>query len=545
MHKFYIAEIWQSITRVNSAGCAMKWNRRRKCRSFHRAGHARFAMECQGPPVRSPAMTSPPTPLEMAVALLREGRPIDAQELMVRELQKVEREHGRGSPAWASAQCDLGHVLLNSDQFDRAAECYRQACSGPVPANPEDRKDQITYRLNLGMALHHAGRLDEAVTELRRNVQERADFYGREHSGHAFGLEALADVLYRRGDLQEAREAAEETVATFWRDGHERVAGALALRAEILKAAGTEGPAFGGLESLPDGIVERMAVDALNRVDRADPRTAADVLADLASLLEARLGPDHQATLNVLSALANLGHHLGDQGMRIDTIRRVLASYDRQGRHEQALMTVLGLAMAYGDAGDPEEGLRAYAEARQRAERIDHPELTSQVLRNWGLALKEAGRKPEAEQRLREAVDQALRGADHEMVGRARIALGLFLQHEERLEEARSIVSDALAGMDPAHPDAVVGRSHLGAIEEGRSCGCGDMGGAIAEAFRRFVLHQLPEGLLSRFDVAVEDGDFKIQVELSREPEQEELERLDRVIQAGYADFRRRLTTRV
>ncbi|MFC5754915.1 tetratricopeptide repeat protein [Actinomadura rugatobispora] len=490
-------------------------------------------------------MTSPPTPLDMAVALLREGRPIDAQELMVRELQKIEREHGRGGPAWASAQCDLGHVLLNSDQFDRAAECYRQACSGPVPADQEHRKDQITYRLNLGMALQHAGRLDEAADELRRNVQERMAFYGREHAGYAFGLEALADVLYRRGDLREALEAAEETVATFWRDGHERVAGALAQRAEILKAAGSEGPAFTGLEPLPDEIIERMALEAVNRIDRADPQTGAAVLTDLASLLEARLGPDHQATLNALSTLANLGHHLGDQRMRIETIRRVLASYDRQGAHEQALMTVLGLAMAYGDAGDTDAGLHEYAQALARAQRIDRPEMTSQVLRNWGLALKEAGRKEEAERRLREAVTEALRGADHEMLGRARIALGLFLQHEERLEEARSIVSEALAGMDPAHPDAVVGRSHLGAIAEGRSCGCGDMGGAVAEAFRQFVVHQLPAGLLSRFDVTVEDGDFKIQVELSREPEPEELERLDRVIQTGYADFRRRLTARV
>ena len=483
--------------------------------------------------------------MDMAVALLREGRPVEAQELMVRELQRVEREHGRGSPAWASAQCDLGHVLLNCEQFDRAADCYREACSGPLPEDPEDLKDRITYRLNLGVALTHAGRLDEAAAELRRNLDERLAFYGREHAGYAYGLEPLADVLYRRGELGEARQAAEEAVAILRQDGHPRVAGALALRAEIITASGAGDAAFAGVEGLPDELVEQVADEVQNRLRRTDPRTAAALLEDLAALLEARLGPDHQATLNTLSRLANVGRDLGDHRMRIATIRRVLDSYDRQGRREEALMAMQGLAMAEFDSGRTDAGLTSYAQALKRAQVVDRPEVTSQVLRNYGLALKEAGQADEAERRLREAVTEALRGADHEMLGRARIALGLFLQHQGRLEEARAIVAEALEGMDPAHPDAVVGRSHLGAIEEGRSCGCGDMGGAVAEAFRRFVMHQLPEGLLRRFDVAVQDGDFKINVELSREPEPGELERIDRVIKTGYAEFRRRLTAGV
>ena len=48
---------------------------------------------------------------------------------MARELQAVTAKHGRGSVAWASAQCDLGNVLLNADQLDRAIECYRNAGS--------------------------------------------------------------------------------------------------------------------------------------------------------------------------------------------------------------------------------------------------------------------------------------------------------------------------------------------------------------------------------------------------------------------------------
>jgi hypothetical protein len=126
-------------------------------------------------------------PFDMACALLREGRLADAEQLMVKELQAAERRHGRGSPEWASAQCDLGNILLGGDQPKRAVECFRSACSGPVPKEPGARKDYLTYQLNLGLVLATTGRLDEAETELRRNLQERLAFYGREHAGYTSG----------------------------------------------------------------------------------------------------------------------------------------------------------------------------------------------------------------------------------------------------------------------------------------------------------------------------------------------------------------------
>ncbi len=174
----------------------------------------------------------------MAYSLLQEGRLADAERLMVKELQVAEQRYGRGSEEWASAQCDLGNVLLGGDQANRAVEYFRSACSGPLPEGPEARKAYLTYQLNLGVALTMTGRLDEAETELRRNLQERLAFYGRQHAGYAFGLEAVADVLLQRGKIGEARVVIEETLGNFWRNGHERIATALALRAEIVTAGG-------------------------------------------------------------------------------------------------------------------------------------------------------------------------------------------------------------------------------------------------------------------------------------------------------------------
>ncbi|GAA2586885.1 tetratricopeptide repeat protein [Actinomadura fulvescens] len=487
-------------------------------------------------------MTS--SPADMAFALLREGRAVEAQELIVRELQAVEARQGRGGAAWTSLQCDLGNVLINSGQPGRAVECFRAACAGPPPADPAEHKDYLTYRLNLGLALQAAGQPAEAEAELRRGAEERLAFYGREHAGYAFGLEPLADVLLANGDPGQARQVADEALANFWNNGHERTASALALRAEIMSAEGVPGGLFQGIEQLPDELVEQTALTVLDRAGRGDPRALWPVVTDLVAALEARLGPDHQATLNALSMLANLGRDAGDPAGRVAAIRRVMTSYERQGRLEDALMAAQGLAMAYGDAGDEAAALRTYADALALAERVDRPELTSQILRNWGLALSEAKRPAEAEPRLADAVTQARRGADPEMLGRALIALGLFLQHQERLTEAMSVTREGLALMDPAHPDAVMGSSHLGAMERGQGCGCGDLGGAVAEAFRQFVIGQLPRDLLLDFSVEIVDGDFKLNVELRREPTEGELEQLDRIIQTAHAEFRRRLSAR-
>jgi hypothetical protein len=56
-------------------------------------------------------------------------------------------------------------------------------------------------------------------------------------------------------------------------------------------------------------------------------------------------------------------------------------------------MAELGLASAL----TPDAALRTYESAHARAERIDRPELRSQVLRNWGLALRDAGQAAPAE----------------------------------------------------------------------------------------------------------------------------------------------------
>jgi tetratricopeptide (TPR) repeat protein len=432
--------------------------------------------------------------------------------------------------------CDLGNALLRNDQPDRAADCFRQAVS-VKPRDDESRKERLTYLTNLGVALSRAGRDREAEKELRRGLKERLAFYGREHAGYAFGLEPLAHLLRQRGKLRDARPVADEAVANLWRNGHAKLASALALRAAIIQASGTGEPLFTGLQQLPDEVVAEVGL-AVIRMTGPDEPVSEPLLTGMIAALDKRLGPDHQATLNALSTLANLG---GDG--QTETIERVLASYDRQDRQEDALTAELGLALTL----PPVAAFRTYESAYARAERIGRPELLSQVLRNWGLALKEAGEVGPAEQRLTEALHQGRLGSDNETLGRAAVALGIFVQHQERLPEAQTVLEEGLAALDPVHPDAIVGHGHLGAARDGLTCGCdpGYMSDSLTAAFRGFVLARLPAAdLIDRVHVSIADGEFQIEVALRREPADGEIDRLNEVFTTAHAEFRSRLRRR-
>ena len=492
-------------------------------------------------------MSDTRTPFDAAQALIQRGRIVDAEALMVRELDTVAMRNGVGTPQWASTQCDLGNVLTNAGQMDRAVDCFRAAVSVSPRDYPALAKDHLTYRSNLGTALRLAGRLDEAEREMRAGVQGRMEFYGREHAGYAFGLEPLVELLVQRGDLMSARTVVEEMVDNLHHNRHERVAVALALRAEIVRAAGTGEEPFADVDRLPDNVIVQLATAVCRRMTYGEPLLFRALLHDLAVVLERRLGPDHSATLKVLSNLANLNRDIGDtagQVERVDAVRRVLASYDRQGRAADALQAAQGLALALDDAGETEQGLRAYAAAHERAVRLGQPAHVSQTLRNWGLALQDAGQTDDAEVRLTEAVRVALIEANNELTGRSRIALGLFLQHQNRLDEARTVIEDGLGVLDPVHPDALIGRGHLGAVLEGRSCGCGDLPETMAATFREFVMSKLPPDLLEDVEVQVVDNDFKLNVRLRREPTAGELGRLNGVMQSALAEFRGRLAAR-
>jgi tetratricopeptide (TPR) repeat protein len=480
--------------------------------------------------------------LREAIQWLQRGDTVKAEEIVLQAAKDTEARFGRESIEAAGAQNDLGTLLLYLSQVPAAIEAFRKAAAVDIPSSEQATRFRLTYLMNLGFALQRAGELEEAERVLRQGLTGRQDFYGRDHPGYAFGLEPLAELLLARGKLEEAEQLIEETVENFWRNGHARVATALAVRGRIYKAAGKDMPAFDGLERLPDHIIEEMATTLLQQIDEQHLSVVdRQLLHELFPILVQRFGEEHPLALNTLTGIANIERWLGDHAARVTAIRRVIAIWDRMGQQERALQSVLGLALAQGEAGHQDEAEATYRESLKRADAIGRPALRSQALRNFGLFLADRDRRPEGELLLREAVNVVAPDTDTEMRGRAEVALGVFLQHGGQMEPARALLTEALRRLDPAHPDAICARSHVNAIEKGGSCGCGDLGEASAEALREFILARVPPGLLQKLDVGYANQDWQIQVHLQKEPTEQELEQLNRIITHALEEFRKRV----
>jgi tetratricopeptide (TPR) repeat protein len=484
-------------------------------------------------------MNASVSPVDQALALLRGGRVADAEVLMKRAVSEAAREHGEHSAGWAAAQSDMGNVLLRARQPAWAAECFRAAVSVPVAAG-EDPQRRLGYQLNLGIALALDGRLEESAEALRESSAGRLALYGPEHLGYAYGLEPLADVLLRLGDLAGARTTIEAALAIFLAAGHERSAGAIALRGVILQVQGHEGPLFGDLRKLPDELVERVATVAAARVQRdIDPGAASLLIAHLANALRERLGPDHPATVEAFGTLAGHALDRGDHVARTAALRRVLAAHDRRGSEAEALTAALHLAEALDDAGETENCLRTYEDAAARAQRIGDAGRIGQVLFDWGLVLQEAGRPEDAVLRLGEALAAARRAGDSEMFGHVAAAYGIGLQHLGRRDEARAALQEGLTVMDPRGEAALAARTHLTALLDGQDCGCAARRAGVEEAYREFVVSRMPDGLLARFEIRIVGNSFQADVEFVREPAADEMRLFQQVVQAGHAEFSR------
>jgi tetratricopeptide (TPR) repeat protein len=208
------------------------------------------------------------------------------------------------------------------------------------------------------------------------------------------------------------------------------------------------------------------------------------------------------------------------------------------GDAEQAQVVTQAMAQAAGDLQDSAlcEGL--YQEALREAEALAvraSPSADAQrssTLRNHGLWLAEQGRRAEAEPLLAAAVQTT----HLESRGKALVAYGIFLQHGGDIEAAQRHLEQGVAMLPPQDRDALCGRSHLDAVRTGGSCGCGDTVAALASALRQIVDPHLPQGLVAELSL---DERYDLRVTLAREPQDGEMEQLERVLQHGMAQLRK------
>ncbi len=482
--------------------------------------------------------------LEKALGFIQAGDERAAEESVLQAVRDADAAHGKHSPELARAYNDLGSVLMQLGRYGAAVEAFKGACDGPMPSEDPLRTDRLTYQTNLGLALQYDDKFDDAEKVLRENLDTRKTVYGPDHVGYAFGQEQLADLLLRQKKASDALEFLNPAVATFLKHRHPRVAHAIAVRAEALRANDRPEDTFGNLDPMPDEIIAEIAQVALSRVNLIDPALSRMVLGDLDQLLTKRFGENHPLTLRLVTAQADLEAEqgrAGDARLRERAVRRAVSICDRLNQPKDAVQAVLTLARVQVDGGKPEVALATFADSVKRAEALGDAGLLAQARRGWGQLLAGLKRSDGAERQMRQAVTDADRAGDAALAGQMRVALGVFLQHAGRADDATAVLREGAGKLDATSADAATARAHLAAIAAGGPCGCGTSGDALAVALREHVRGRVPADLLKDLDVTYAGDDFDVKVRLNRQPTGEEQQQLYDVINAALDEYRARI----
>jgi len=425
-------------------------------------------------------------------ALIERARAGDTQGALAagnEKLARAEKREGAGSPAYAAALFEHASLCLVLGMVPRAVASMR-AASEIRGRTHDDEKSRLTYLMNLGDTLAYAGKLEEALAVHERGLGERERFYGKEHPGYAYGLDSWADVAIALGRWEPALETAQQALAIYDAAGHQRAPHAWALvflAGAGMKARWTE------LRVAPE-----MAHAILDQLRGRSLPVAADAELSAVETL-APLARDENRVLHAWGSVERRAQQAGDQATRVAALERIRALAQGRNDHALVLQAELGIALAHDKAGDGAAATGDYERAIAFARAHASPEDLAMTLRNAGLYfVRLDAHRERGMELLREAV--AASPGPGEERARSGIALGIQLHHRGELAGARERLVGALAEIDPAHPDAMCGRSHLRAIDEKQSCGCGDVGGEVHAQIERIVRDRLPPGLLDRID---------------------------------------------
>lgn len=478
--------------------------------------------------------------LDQAFDLLRSHKPREAEALLTDAAKEAADRFGADSAEHAEALFELAHVMLALGDLGRAAEVMERAAGIPAHTS-QARKARLNYQGNLGELLQRLGRLDEARGVLEESLRGRAEVWGEETEGYAVGQVSLADVLFWQGELERAERLIEEAAGVQWHARSGRVVMALALRAAVRAARyGDERPLLEHLDALSLEFQTQLVALCLDRAERDPPPPTLLVLQELRERLE------DEETLRpmlarVVAAKAEVARRARDHQARLEAIGWLADHFEQAGDVQEALRARLGLALARDQAGDVPGAEQAYRDAVGRARALGDEAARALVLRNAGLFFGRHEQPAEAERLLVEALASAERAGDKAQLGVTLVAHGIFLQHQKRGDEARPVLERALEALPAGHPDTILARGHLEALEHGGPCGCGEQSGPLAKALEDLVRPKLPEGLLGSIRIDPSAGFGSIEVGLAREPSAEERELLEKALDQAVGELRMRL----
>jgi tetratricopeptide (TPR) repeat protein len=408
------------------------------------------------------------TTLDRAVELWQSERTAEGESLLRELVAKSEYHFGRSSLEYEVAMGELAGFLWLVGCQQEAAEIFRSLCWAPMPTDRAMMQHRLTQILNFGEMSIASGNLDEAEQVLQHGLAGRLKYYGRKHPGYAFGLEPLASVWLYRGKLDAALSAIDEAIENFTNCQHERLIGAWVVRAEILKTAGTKNYLFDRLEAADAETIEQFAAKLFARLANFTPPAIGRLLLqDLTRLLLTKFDRDANILLSTYSRSAELERQLGELGdsrIRQNSLQQILASHQRQGDFEGAIVALMGLGLAQMENREIDAAYTSYRRALALVEELQHPQLSVSVTRNYGLFLKQIGQKLDACNLLSKSIALATQHDLTEDLGRAQIALGILLQHDGNLKVAKNLLQSGITKLNPKDRDRLQAVNHLQAI---------------------------------------------------------------------------------
>jgi CHAT domain-containing protein/tetratricopeptide (TPR) repeat protein len=369
-------------------------------------------------------------------ALSLNGRGAEASSLAAAQqvVGEEELQLGVGDPLLAAGLRNLGDVLFQAGEYERATKAHERALAVVERVPGLDPPELAEYLDHLARGLTWSGRYDEASRALVRSLEIKLSRLAPSDVGIARTLEGIGWLLHRKGEYRQARPRLEQAmqiwettdpknpgiVATlntfgdqFWFEGNAHKARELYLRALAI-----------GEETLrPDHPDIALCLRNVATADRelgnlAEARSRQELAAEIA---ERSLGGANPQLAGYLNNLANTNMDQGDYASARALYERAMKiREDRLGRDHVDVATIVhNLALAHAQMGD-------YAESRR---------LNDRAVATW-------------QRRL---------GPQHPYVGRALSELAAVLGQQGLDSQARVLLERALAIRERSlvadHPD--------------------------------------------------------------------------------------------
>jgi tetratricopeptide (TPR) repeat protein/predicted Ser/Thr protein kinase len=330
-------------------------------------------------------------------ALIDLGRLDDAEALITETSAIAEADLGPDAAETIASIGDLARIHEERGELEPAEAALRRALDRARPALGEDDPQTLTLLHNLATNLKSQGRLAEAEPMARESLQNRRRVFGEKHPQTLYSMNNLATILVRIGQPDEAEQ--------LLRDCYR-------LRTEVL------GPEHPSTMTAAQNLANILVTSG--RLDEAEP-----LLQESLRVWERELGQNHPRTLVAMNSLAYLLEERGKLDEAEALYRRVvdLTAQSVGRNHPEAFGPLNNLAMLLKAKKHHDEAMALFDELLASARAVlpaDHYFLGI-FGGNAGECLLEAGRYPEAEQRLLEAerLLRAALGDDHPRTAKA------------------------------------------------------------------------------------------------------------------------------